>query len=103
MSFEHIKAGDIVSRVFGDVERPMKLRVTKVDDTRIHCAAIDANVGGWEFDRKTGVEEDEYLGWGVRFGVTGSYLISDTDARTSGEGSPEPASAPVAVRRSPAR
>lgn len=43
----------------------MKLRITEVSDTLITC-------GGWTFDRATGAEVDEELGWGPQ--GTGSYL-----------------------------
>ena len=72
----HVKVGDIVLRMLAG-EVPMKLRVTKVDELLIHCAALDAPVDGWTFDRATGVEEDEDLRWGVRFGRTGSYLVEE--------------------------
>jgi hypothetical protein len=69
-SFEQVKIGDIVYRnLAGTI---MNLEVTNVDDTLIYTK------GGWTFDRKTGMEEDELLGWGVQFGITGSYLVNDT-------------------------
>ena len=46
----------------------MELKVTKVDDKLIHC-------GDWTFDRVTGAEVDEDLGWGPT--ATGSVLLSD--------------------------
>lgn len=66
--FEEIKVGDCVERLLGGPGgAPMKLKVTEVTPIHIIC-------GWWTFDRKTGVEEDEDLGWGVKYGVTGSYL-----------------------------
>jgi len=44
----------------------MRLKVTQLTADRIIC-------GAWEFDRRTGAEIDEYLGWGPS-GVTGSFL-----------------------------
>jgi hypothetical protein len=35
-TFHHIKAGDTVIRILGEV-LPMPLKVTEVDDTLIHC------------------------------------------------------------------
>jgi hypothetical protein len=67
-NFFHVKAGDRVTRVMGG-SIIMELLVTRVDDHLIHCG------GGWTFDRETGIEEDEELGWGVRFGLTGSRLV----------------------------
>ena len=61
--FEHIKPGDQVTRLICGT-MPMELKVTKVDKL-IHC-------GDWTFDRVTGGEVDEDLGWGP--GGTGSYL-----------------------------
>lgn len=64
MTFEHIKPGDTVTRMIcGNM--PMQLKVTKVDDTLIHC-------GDWTFDRITGGEVDEDLGWTAYH--TGSVL-----------------------------
>lgn len=64
--FKNIKVGDSVTRMI-DGQVFMKLNVTKIDDKLIYC-------GDWTFDLNTGVEEDPELGWGVSFGVTGSYL-----------------------------
>ena len=43
----------------------MELKVTQITKDRIIC-------GPWEFDRETGCEIDEYLGWNNE--ITGSYL-----------------------------
>lgn len=64
MSFRDIKPGDVVTRLIGGV-MPMELTVTAVDERLIHC-------GPWTFDRETGAEVDEELGWGPE--GTGSYL-----------------------------
>ena len=66
-SFEHVKVGDVVTRMLAGT--PMKLNVVGVTETLIDC--------GWKFDRKTGMEVDEDLGWGPEFGITGSYLRAD--------------------------
>ena len=61
-----IKAGDMVTRwLAGTI--PMELRVSAVTDDRIIC-------GGWEFDKKTGAEIDEDLGWGPPPKMTGSFI-----------------------------
>ena len=52
-----IAAGDFVLRRFGGVPKPLRLKVTLVTADRIICA------GGWEFDRQSGAEIDEDLGW----------------------------------------
>ena len=48
----------------------MRLKVTQLTADRIIC-------GGWEFDRQSGAEIDEDLGWGPS-GVTGSFLEPET-------------------------
>jgi len=58
-----LKAGDQVHRFLGLV--PMLLRVSQVTPDRVIC-------GAWEFDRATGAEIDEELGWGT--GGTGSFI-----------------------------
>jgi len=68
--FLRIKAGDIVVRILGGA--PMELGVTDVDDKFIYCGP---NRVGWKFDRLTGIEVDEEIGWGPQFGVSGSYLL----------------------------
>lgn len=59
-----MKIGDYVTRMLaGSI--PMQLKVTAIDNKFIHC-------GDWKFDKTTGAEVDEDLGWGTE--VTGSYL-----------------------------
>ena len=52
-----IAVGDFVSRWLGDAPIPMRLKVSEVTADRIICAGV------WEFDRQTGAEIDEDLGW----------------------------------------
>ena len=60
-----LQVGDTVTRMLAGVV-PMVLRVTAMDDKLITC-------GAWTFDRATGGEVDEDLGWdGVNH--TGSVL-----------------------------
>lgn len=66
--FEHIKPGDQVTRLICGT-MPMELKVTKVDDKLIHC-------GDWTFDRVTGGEVDEDLGWTAY--SSGSVLKRDS-------------------------
>jgi len=68
MDFLHVKAGDEVLRDLCGVK--MRLKVDRVDDFLIHTK------GGWTFDRKTGIEEDSDLGWGIAFNYTGSVLVA---------------------------
>lgn len=49
MSFEHIKEGDVVTRMLAGTIK-IKMKVTSVDNN-IHC-------GPWVFDRITGHEID---------------------------------------------
>ncbi len=58
-----LKPGDQVHRFLGPV--PILLKVSRVTKDRIVC-------GAWEFDRATGAEIDEDLGWGP--GETGSWI-----------------------------
>jgi hypothetical protein len=62
-----VEPGDTVLRWLGGCSSPMPLSVKSVTANRIVCA------GGWEFDRATGAEIDETLGWGPG-GMTGSYI-----------------------------
>jgi len=64
----NIKVGDTVTRLLAGTI-PMELKVTEVTDDRIVC-------GGWEFDKATGVEIDEELGWGPPPKMTGSFIKS---------------------------
>jgi len=58
-----MKVGDKVIRILAGL--PMDLIVTAIDDEFIHC-------GPWKFDKVSGAEIDEELGWGAN--GTGSYL-----------------------------
>jgi len=70
MKLSEVQAGDMVTRILGG--RPMELRVTDVDEHFIYCGPAGV---GWKFDRVTGIEVDEEIGWGVPpEGVVGSYL-----------------------------
>ena len=66
-SLAEIAVGDFVSRWLRKALIPMRLKVSEVTADRIICA------GGWEFDRQTGAEIDEELGWGPGR-VTGSFI-----------------------------
>ena len=67
--FEHVKVGDTVKRMLAGTI-PMDLKVTEVTDDLIITA------GGWEFDRKTGAEVDDYFNWGPPPLMTGSFLTN---------------------------
>ena len=63
-----MKVGDRVTRMLAN-ELPMQLVVTDITDRLVVCS-------GYTFDRETGAETDEVLGWGP--GGTGSYLVEIT-------------------------
>ena len=66
--FYAVQAGFRVHRLMaGSI--PMTLTVTEVTEQLIVCG------GGWTFDRRTGIEVDEDLGWGLDYGITGSQLV----------------------------
>lgn len=82
MDFTAAQAGDIVSRQMGESGPIMKLRVIKVNTQMLYCGPVEMDDAAackaaliWTFDRKTGVEEDPGLGWGVAFGITGTNLV----------------------------
>ena len=66
-ALSEVKSGDEVLRWIVGCSTPMPLIVKIVTTNRIIC------VGGWEFDRATGMEIDEQLDWGPD-GVTGSWI-----------------------------
>jgi len=70
MKLSEAAPGDIVTRLLAGTI-PMDLRVTAVDARFIYCGPVGS---GWKFDRSSGAEVDEELGWGPQFGTTGSYL-----------------------------
>lgn len=77
--FTHLKAGDKVTRLLaGSVKMSMVVR--DVTPTLITCDALNdageiACLGGWTFCPITGAEIDDELGWGPKYGVTGSKLV----------------------------
>ncbi len=81
MELKDLKVGDRVDRYHGDGFF-MEMEVVELRDNLIVCAAVhkegDKELGlmrgGWTFDNTSGVEEDEYMQWGMKFGATGSYL-----------------------------
>lgn len=64
-----LQPGDKVQRLLAGIV-PMTLNVSHVDDKVITC-------GPWTFDRDTGIEIDEDLGWGTAY--SGSYLVPSTE------------------------
>ena len=67
---KEVKPGDKIVRMLAGTI-PMELIVTEVTETEILCGARDE---GYLFDRKTGAEIDEEIGWGPPPKITGSYL-----------------------------
>lgn len=81
IGFMNVKRGDRVVRLLAETS-PQQLYVVKVDERLIYAAlsdSVDPDDGTgapvWTFDRATGVEEDDDLQWGMRYGITGSRLI----------------------------
>lgn len=68
-SLFQVNGGDVVVRYLAG-ELRMELTVTEVTRDRIIC-------GDWEFDRTTGAEIDEVLGWGSPPKSTGSYIVKE--------------------------
>jgi hypothetical protein len=66
-----VERGDTVLRWLGGCNTPMPLVVKSITENRIIC------VGGWEFDRTTGMEVDEDLGWGPA--VSGSWIETQNE------------------------
>lgn len=74
--FRHVKTGDVVIRMLAGTH-PVELKVTDITDDLIVC-------GDWTFERRTGAEVDEALGWGIRdendhLSATGSFLVGIKD------------------------
>lgn len=62
-----VEVGDTVFRFLGAIGAPLPLRVSAVTEEQIIC-------GDWQFDKRTGAEIDEFLGWGPA--LTGSYVLA---------------------------
>jgi hypothetical protein len=70
--FEKLKVGDVVVRMLAGT-LPMKLQVSAITEQLIICSA-------WQFDKATGAEIDEELGWGPPPLMTGSFIdLSKTE------------------------
>jgi hypothetical protein len=76
---KQLKVGDTVTRLIAGIVRT-ELMVTEVTPDRVVC-------GNRTFDRATGAELDDELGWGAPPLTTGSFLVlnrlSDTVRRDS--------------------
>lgn len=72
MDFSNVKVGDIVQRDMCGIL--MDMNVTATTDALIICGGDETDHMGWWFDKKTGAEVDEELGWGPAFGRSGSFL-----------------------------
>lgn len=71
LALQLLSVGDTVVRRIGPDEQgvDMRLEVTALAETLIHC-------GPWTFDLATGVEVDDDLEWGPKYGQSGSRLIA---------------------------
>ena len=71
-----MKVGDKLIRLLaGSI--PLDVIVGKISDTEFKVGSADGAIGfeeGWTFDRKTGMEIDEDLHWGPKYGITGSFI-----------------------------
>lgn len=66
------KVGDWLVRNLGGI--PLSVRVTALTDKLIICGGDEKEHVGWWFDRATGAEIDEDLGWGPPPAATGSFI-----------------------------
>jgi len=64
------KVGDVVTRNLAGAL--IELEVTAVDDKFIYCGPKGV---GWKFDKWTGAEVDEELGWGPPPKISGSFIV----------------------------
>lgn len=71
MATMKIKVGDTIIRLLAE-SVPMELKVTEIDDELIYCGPKGE---GWTFDRVSGIEVDDDLGWGPKYGRTGSRIV----------------------------
>jgi hypothetical protein len=85
MTFTDLKIGDKVVRIMGSNGPPMEMVVKDIKDGILYCYAAGSVSENWpldqlwRFDAEQGCEEDEGLGWGKAFGVTGTYLKKKED------------------------
>lgn len=79
--FDKLKVGDNPTRIMAGLK--MKMVVRTVTDKTLVCDAITEKGGvfrgGWTFDRETGMEIDDDLDWGPKYGRSGSYLEPTDD------------------------
>ena len=76
MKLEVVQVGDTLTRMLAGTV-PMPVIVGEVKDDTIKVGSQDGRIkwqDGWEFDRKTGMEIDDYLAWGPKYGITGSFI-----------------------------
>lgn len=62
------EVGQSIKRYLCGIDKPIELKVTEVTDSRIIC-------GPWQFDKLTGAEIDDELGWGP-LTHTGSHIVT---------------------------
>jgi len=76
MSLRDLEVGDKVVRLMGGLEMPGTVMFIEEDLIYVACEGTEgwSKESLWRFDRDTGCEEDEDLGWGKEYGVTGSYI-----------------------------
>jgi len=76
-----IRVGDVVVRMLAG-EIPMELTVSAVRDDVFLCAVPGLPVDeGWTFDRTTGMEVDDELMSGPRWGICISWIARQLEAQ----------------------
>jgi hypothetical protein len=85
------KVGQTVVRYIEHQRPMMEMMVDKIEGGLVHCSAkVDRKyvqipglpeppaegswITGWTFDEESGIEEDEDLQWGRKYGQTGSWI-----------------------------
>ena len=72
-SFKDLKPGDNVTRMLAEI--PMLLTIRSILDDIITCeVSPECEELYWTFDLETGMEVDDELEWGTKYGRSGSYL-----------------------------
>lgn len=74
-----LKEGDRVIRELGQGGPRMVFTISTVDESTIYIGGPE----GWKFDRATGAEIDEDLGWGPPPLMTGSCIVPAEDSQVA--------------------
>ena len=74
--FSDLKVGDHLKRSLGGM-RPAWVIVGEITGTTFRVGSLDGIIPwqeGWTFNKETGLEIDEELGWDGKT-ITGSYIV----------------------------